>query len=247
MTHQFRTVAVIGAGTIGLSWTALFAAHGLTVRVSDPRPDLAEATAGTPDVFGPHLAARGLETDGLTDRVHLAADITGAVRDADVVQENGPERVEFKKELFARLVREAPGHALLLSSSSAIPSSVFTTETEDAGRILIGHPFNPPHLLPLVEVVPGFVGNRLQNALNRQAVHLVQQGVITPEYLDTVVTHSLDLGEPSQDPEDRERVIQEVEKAYAATPYADLAEARDRAQLAVLSALADVRPNQKEN
>ncbi|MFJ9713805.1 3-hydroxyacyl-CoA dehydrogenase NAD-binding domain-containing protein [Streptomyces sp. NPDC101234] len=314
MTHQFRTVAVIGAGTIGLSWTALFAAHGLTVRVSDPRPDLAEATAEALAVFGPHLAAQGLETDGLTDRVHIAADITEAVRDADVVQENGPERVEFKKELFARLVREAPGHALLLSSSSAIPSSVFTTEIEDAGRILIGHPFNPPHLLPLVEVIPGertaeeavqcavafytsvgrtpvverqeipgFVGNRLQNALNRQAVRLVQQGVITPEDLDTVVTHSLgiryatvgpflgghlgggpggyrhiaehigstmqqlDLGEPSQDPEDRERVIQEVEKAYAATPYADLAKARDRAQLAVLSALADVRQGQKEN
>ncbi|WP_316766391.1 3-hydroxyacyl-CoA dehydrogenase NAD-binding domain-containing protein [Streptomyces sasae] len=309
MTDQFRTVAVIGAGTIGLSWTALFAAHGLTVRVSDPRPDLAEATAEALAVFGPHLAAQGLDTDGPTDRVHLAADITEAVRDADVVQENGPERVEFKKELFARLVREAPGHALLLSSSLAIPSSVFTTEIEDAGRILIGHPCNPPHLLPLVEVapgehttaeavqcavalytsvgrtpvverqeVPGFVGNRLQNALNRQAVHLVQQGVITPEDLDTV-THSLgirhaavgpflgghlggyrhiaehigstmqqlDLDEPSQDPQDRERVIRAVEKAYAATPYADLAEARDRAQLAVLSALADVRRNQKEN
>ncbi|MER6539872.1 3-hydroxyacyl-CoA dehydrogenase NAD-binding domain-containing protein [Streptomyces sp900105755] len=314
MTQQFRTAAVIGAGTIGLSWTALFAAHGLTVHVSDPRPDLAEATAEALAAFGPHLAAQGLDTDGLADRVHLAADTTEAVRDADIVQENGPERVEFKKELFARLVREAPAHALLLSSSSAIPSSAFTQEIEDAGRILVGHPFNPPHLLPLVEVVPGehtteeavqsavafytsvgrtpvverqevpgFVGNRLQNALNRQAVHLVQQGVITPEDLDTVVTHSLgiryatvgpflsghlgggpggyrhiaehigstmaqmDLGEPSQDPQDRERVIQAVEKAYAATPYADLAEARDRGQLAVLSALANVRRNQKEN
>ncbi|MBW8706512.1 L-carnitine dehydrogenase [Streptomyces sp. MBT84] len=316
MTHPIRTAAVIGAGTIGLSWTALFAAHGLTVRVSDPRPDLAEAVAEALAAFGPHLAAQGLDTDGLAARVHLAADVTQAVRDADVVQENAPERVEFKKELFAQLVREAPGHALLLSSSSAIPATAFTTDIEDAGRILIGHPFNPPHLLPLVEVVPGertteesvqaavafytavgrtpvverqeipgFVGNRLQNALSRQAVYLVQQGVVTPEDLDTVVTHSLgirwatvgpflgahlgggpggyrhitehigssmqrmSLGEPSQEPEDQERVVQAVEKAYKSTPYADLAEARDRRQLAVLSALADIRRNQhqKEN
>jgi ketoreductase RED1 len=308
VTHPFRTAAVIGAGTIGLSWTALFAAHGLTVHVSDPRPDLKQALAEALAAFAPHLAAQGLDTDGLADRVHLAADVTEAVRDADVVQENGPERVEFKKGLFAQLVRETPGHALLLSSSSAIPATAFTTELEDADRVLIGHPFNPPHLLPLVEVVPGertseeavqaavdfytlvgrtpvverreipgFVGNRLQNALSRQAVYLVQQGVVTPEDLDTVVTHSLGirwatvgpflgahlgggpggyrhitehigssmrqmtLGEPSQDPEDRERVVRAVEEAYAATPYTELAEARDRRQLAVLSALEEIR------
>uniref|UniRef100_UPI001F43F9BF 3-hydroxyacyl-CoA dehydrogenase NAD-binding domain-containing protein n=1 Tax=Streptomyces caniscabiei TaxID=2746961 RepID=UPI001F43F9BF len=118
----FRTAAVIGAGTIGLSWTALFAAHGLTVRVSDPREDLAEAVADALARYAPHLAARGLDVRGLADRVHLTADVTEAVRGADVVQENGPERVGFKKDLFAVVVREAPAHALLLSSSSAIPS-----------------------------------------------------------------------------------------------------------------------------
>ncbi|WP_406159455.1 3-hydroxyacyl-CoA dehydrogenase NAD-binding domain-containing protein [Streptomyces sp. NBC_00882] len=226
MTHDFRTAAVIGAGTIGLSWTTLFAAHGLTVHVTDPRPDLAEAVDAALADFAPHLAARGLDVEGLADRVHLAADVTEAVRDADVVQENGPERVEFKKDLFATLVREAPQHALLLSSSSAIPSTGFTTDLarEGAGRILIGHPFNPPHLIPLVEVVPGerttedavqaavnfytllgrtpvverkeipgFVGNRLQNALNREAIYLVEQGVVTPEDLDKVMTNSLGI------------------------------------------------------
>lgn len=140
---------------------------------------------------------------------------------------------------------------------------------------------------PVVErrEIPGFVGNRLQSALSREAVHLVQQGVVSPEELDTVVTHSLGLrwatvgpflgshlgggpggyrhmsahigqsmqqlalGQPSQDPQDREYVIQAVEKAYAATPYTELAEARDRRQLAVLSALEDVRRTEhsKEN
>ena len=226
MTRAFRTAAVIGAGTIGLSWATLFAAHGMTVRVTDPRPDLAEAVAEALDQNAPHLAARGLDVTGLADRVHIAADVAEAVRDADVVQENGPERVEFKQDLFAALVREAPGHALLLSSSSAIPSSAFTRELPDeaAARVLIGHPFNPPHLVPLVEVVPGertgedavqdavdfytsvgrtpvverkeipgFVGNRLQNALSREAVYLVEQGVVTPEDLDKVITNSLGL------------------------------------------------------
>ncbi|MFJ8047765.1 3-hydroxyacyl-CoA dehydrogenase NAD-binding domain-containing protein [Streptomyces luteogriseus] len=226
MTRAFRTAAVIGAGTIGLSWTALFAAHGLTVRVSDPREDLAEAVTEALEQYAPHLAARGLDVTGLAERVHIAADVTDAVRDADVVQENGPERAGFKKDLFATLAREAPAHALLLSSSSAIPSTGFTGELadEDAARVLIGHPFNPPHLVPLVEVVPGertgeaavqaaldfytsvgrtpvverkeipgFVGNRLQNALSREAVYLVDQGVVTPEDLDKVMTNSLGL------------------------------------------------------
>ncbi|UQA90539.1 3-hydroxyacyl-CoA dehydrogenase NAD-binding domain-containing protein [Streptomyces halobius] len=226
MTRTFRTAAVIGAGTIGLSWTALFAAHGLTVRVSDPRPDLAQAVNEALAQYTPHLAARGLDVTGLADRVHLTDDVTEAVRDADVVQENGPERLEFKQDLFATLVREAPGHALLLSSSSAIPSTAFTRELADAdaARVLIGHPFNPPHLVPLVEVVPGertgedavrdavdfyasvgrtpvverkeipgFVGNRLQNALSREAVYLVEQGVVTPEDLDKVMTNSLGI------------------------------------------------------
>ncbi|MDQ1017665.1 3-hydroxyacyl-CoA dehydrogenase NAD-binding domain-containing protein [Streptomyces afghaniensis] len=308
MTRTFRTAAVIGAGTIGLSWTALFAAHGLTVRVSDPRPDLAEALDEALAQSAPHLAARGLDVTGLAGRVHLAADVTEAVRDADVVQENGPERVEFKRDLFAGLAREAPGHALLLSSSSAIPSTEFTKELadDDAARVLIGHPFNPPHLVPLVEVVPGertgedavraavdfytsvgrtpvverkeipgFVGNRLQNAVSREAVYLVEQGVVTPEELDTVMTNSLglrwatvgpflgshlgggpggyrhlaehigpsmkrmwaDLGTPSQNHDQQERLIAAVEQAYGRAPYADLTETRDRRQLAVLSAL----------
>ncbi|UQS27362.1 3-hydroxyacyl-CoA dehydrogenase NAD-binding domain-containing protein [Amycolatopsis thermalba] len=196
-------IAVIGAGTIGLSWAALFAGHGHEVRVSDPRPDLVEAV-GDLDV-------------------HIAASVSEAVRDADVVQENGPERLDFKRELFAKLVAEAPAHALLLSSSSAIPSSEFTAGI-DGSRVLIGHPFNPPHVMPLVEVVPnprtteetvrkavefyrslgrvpvvehrevpGFVGNRLQNALQREAIHLVQEGVVDPAGLDEVVVNSLGL------------------------------------------------------
>ncbi|MGW5742621.1 3-hydroxyacyl-CoA dehydrogenase NAD-binding domain-containing protein [Amycolatopsis sp. NPDC003861] len=295
-----KNAAVIGAGTIGLSWTALFAHHGLTVRVTDPRPDLAEAVENALAQFAPHL---GTTADALASRVQLAADVTEAVRDADVVQENGPENVEFKKDLFKQLVEEAPKHALLLSSSSAIPSTAFTGEI-DGSRVLIGHPFNPPHLIPLVEVVPGertsdeavrqavdfytflgrtpvverkeipgFVGNRLQNALSREAIYLVEQGVVTPEDLDKVMTNSLGirwatvgpflgshlggyrhmaehigksmkqmwagLGNPSQSPEEQERLIEAVEKAYGSSTYSELAETRDRKQLAVLTAVEE--------
>lgn len=224
MTKPFTTAAVVGAGTIGLSWAALFAGHGLRVRITDPRPDLAEAVTEALDAAAGQLAAQGLDVDGLAERVDIAVDLADAVRDADVVQENGPENVGFKRELFTTLAEAAPAHALLLSSSSAIPATAFTDSIEDAGRILIGHPFNPPHLVPLVEVVPGqrtsdasvaravdfyrfvgrvpvverkeipgFVGNRLQNALSREAIHLVEQGVVSPAELDTVMVNSLGL------------------------------------------------------
>jgi ketoreductase RED1 len=120
-----RRAAVIGAGTIGLSWTALFAGHGLDVWVYHPRPDLADAVRQALTEFGPHLATQGLDVAGLTQRVHLS------------------------------LAGLTPAHALLLSSSSAIPATAFTDEPADASRVLIGHPFNPPHIVPLVEVVPG--------------------------------------------------------------------------------------------
>ncbi|MCR6483132.1 3-hydroxyacyl-CoA dehydrogenase NAD-binding domain-containing protein [Amycolatopsis sp. OK19-0408] len=299
-----KNAAVIGAGTIGLSWTALFAHHGLTVRVTDPRPDLADAVAEALKTFAPHLGTTAAE---LASRVSIAESVTESVKAADVVQENGPENVEFKKALFKQLVEEAPEHALLLSSSSAIPSTAFTGGI-DGSRVLIGHPFNPPHLIPLVEVVPGehtseesvaravefytslgrtpvverkeipgFVGNRLQNALSREAIYLVEQGVVTPSELDAVITNSLGirwatvgpflgshlgggpggyrhmaehigksmkkmwagLGNPSQSPEEQERLIEAVEQAYGSSTYSELAETRDRKQLAVLHAVEE--------
>ena len=303
-----KTVAIIGAGTIGLSWAALFAGHGHPVRITDPRPDLADAVKQALAEFTPHLAQQGLDVTGLADRVHITPDLAEAVRAADVVQENGPENLDVKKNLFARLAGIAPAHALLLSSSSAIPSSAFAGDAAD--RVLIGHPFNPPHVIPLVEVVPnvhtsedsinravefyrsvgrvpvverkeipGFVGNRLQNALSREAIYLVEQGVVSPAELDTVMTNSLGLrwasvgpflgshlgggrggyrhmaehigpgmkqmwaglGQPAQDPESTEQLIEAVENAYGTTTtYAELANARDRRQLAILSALDSV-------
>ena len=150
-----RTVAVIGAGVIGSSWAALFAAHGLKVVVNDPRPDIQGVVLGDLKKIAPTLQALGLPSENLERHLRFEANLELAVADADVVQENGPERIEFKQALWARIERAAPRHALLLSSSSAKTATEQSRAMGDASRLLVGHPFNPPHLIPLVEVVPG--------------------------------------------------------------------------------------------
>ena len=211
-----RAAAVVGAGTIGLSWAALFAAKGLSVRVCDPRPDLEEALRTTASELAPVLGP------DLLDRMSVEADLEAAVAGVDAVQETAPEVLDLKQELFARVEAAAPASALLLSSTSGLLPSDMAARMQDPGRVVVGHPFNPPHVVPLVEVVPGaatpeataqaaaefyrslgkvpvvlrkeiggFVANRLQSALFRESVHLVLQGVVTAEELDRVVTESV--------------------------------------------------------
>jgi len=150
-----QNVTVIGAGAIGLSWTALFLANGLTVTVNDPREDVEESTLKGLAEIAPTLKELGYSIDALTKNLSFERDIAKAVKDADLVQENGPENVSFKQDLMAQLEANVKPTALILSSSSGIPATVFTEQMKDASRVLIGHPFNPPHLIPLVEVVPG--------------------------------------------------------------------------------------------
>ncbi|GAB7003463.1 3-hydroxyacyl-CoA dehydrogenase NAD-binding domain-containing protein [Nocardioides sp. AN3] len=221
---EVEQAAVVGAGTIGLSWAALFAAQGVQVAIFDPRPDLPNVVEAALEEFGPHLADQGLDVSRIFDKVQVSPDLKSAVRDAEIVQENGPERIDVKQDLFRQLIDLTSSETLLLSSSSALPASRIVEHLADGSRVLIGHPFNPPHILPLVEVVPsartdahvvdravdfyrqmdrvpvvqrkeisGFVGNRLQNALIREAIYLVEQGVVTPAELDSVVTNSLGL------------------------------------------------------
>jgi ketoreductase RED1 len=152
---RYSRVAVIGAGVIGASWTAVFLAHGLTVTVNDPRNNIGNVVAKYIRRASPTLKELGLTIDNLTKRLHFEPDLERAVAEVDVVQENGPERIEFKQDLWARIGGVVPSHALLLSSSSAKTATEQSLRMKDASRLLIGHPFNPPHLIPLVEVVPG--------------------------------------------------------------------------------------------
>jgi ketoreductase RED1 len=153
--ERYSKVAVIGAGVIGASWTAVFLAHGLTVVVNDPRDDVEAVVEDYIGKASPTLNALNLPTQNLTRKLHFEPSLNRAVAGVDVVQENGPERVEFKQDLWARVEPHVPAHALLLSSSSARTASEQSQKMKNAKRLLIGHPFNPPHLIPLVEVVPG--------------------------------------------------------------------------------------------
>jgi ketoreductase RED1 len=152
---RYSNICVIGAGVIGASWTALFLAHGLNVVVNDLQPDIETMVKAALLKIAPTLHALGLPHQSLDRNLRFETDLDRAVATADLVQENGPERPEWKQQLWARIEPVVPKHALLLSSSSARPATEQGREMKDASRLLVGHPFNPPHLIPLVEVVPG--------------------------------------------------------------------------------------------
>ncbi|MEV6638919.1 3-hydroxyacyl-CoA dehydrogenase NAD-binding domain-containing protein [Amycolatopsis sp. NPDC051371] len=143
------TVAVVGTGVIGASWAGLFLAHGLDVVATDPAP-------GAEERLRTDVAAI-LPPDGAAiDRLRFVADAGEAAAVADFVQENGPEREDVKHALFAVLDEAARPDVILASSSSGLlPSAIARGCPRHPERVVIGHPFNPPHLIPLVEVVPG--------------------------------------------------------------------------------------------
>jgi ketoreductase RED1 len=153
--NRYSKVTVIGAGVIGASWTALFLAHGLTVVVNDPRPDVETIVRDYIRSNLSTLKELGLPTDNLEKKLSFEANLEASVAGADLVQENGPERIEFKQDLWERIGKVVGAHALMLSSSSAKTATEQALKMSRPGRLLVGHPFNPPHLIPLIEVVPG--------------------------------------------------------------------------------------------
>ncbi len=154
MKNENRQVAIVGVGLIGRAWAAIFARAGWNVRLTDPHaPTLAAASNLIRDELRA-LARHGLadDPDGAAARLTVAASLEEAVDGVEFVQENGPELVEQKKTIFAELDRLAPPGAVLASSTSAITASRFTEALPGRARCLVGHPVNPPHLVPLVEL-----------------------------------------------------------------------------------------------
>jgi len=154
ITNQNRRVAIVGAGLIGRAWAAIFARAGWNVRLTDPHQ---QTLSAAPDLIRDELRAlarHGLadDPDGAAARLSIAESLADAVKDAEFVQENGPEIVEQKIAIFAEVDRLAPPDALLVSSTSAITASRFTEILPGRARCLVGHPVNPPHLVPLVEL-----------------------------------------------------------------------------------------------
>ena len=214
-----RRVAIVGTGVIGASWAAQYLARGLDVVATDPAPNAEASLRKYVDDAWDLLTSIGLSPGASRDRLSFTTDMKQALSKADLVQENGPERPDFKIRLFADMDAATPVDSLIASSSSGITPSVMQSECKHPERIVIGHPFNPPHIIPLVEVVggtktspdalkqamafyasigkkpillhkelPGHVGNRLQAALYREIMYLIDQGVLSVADADDAVS-----------------------------------------------------------
>jgi carnitine 3-dehydrogenase len=215
-----RRVAVVGTGVIGASWAAQYLARGLDVVASDPAPNAEANLRHYVDEAWEQLEEIGLSAGASRERLSFTTDSTQALEQADFVQENGPERPDFKIKLFQQMDEATPVDSILASSSSGITPSVMQSACQHPERVIVGHPFNPPHIIPLVEVVggtktspeaiqhamrfyasigkkpihlrkelPGHVANRLQAALYREMLHLIDQGVLSVEETDTAVSY----------------------------------------------------------
>ena len=215
-----KKIAIVGTGVIGASWAAQYLARGLDVIATDPATNAEVNLRKYIDEAWKDLRNIGLSKGASRDRLTFTTDLKEALSKADLVQENGPERPDFKMKLFADMDDATPVDSIIASSSSGITPSVMQSKAKHPERILIGHPFNPPHIIPLVEVVggtktapeaiqaaivfyaslgkkpihlrkelPGHVGNRLQAALYKEIMYLIQHDVLSVEDADVAVSY----------------------------------------------------------
>jgi len=219
-----RRVAIIGTGVIGRGWAAHFLRFGLEVIGYNPRAGAgAEIRQVMADLW-PTMERLGLADGADLDRLSFTTDLKTAVAGADFVQENTPEDTALKSELYAAMDGAAPPHVVLASSTSGIPMTTLQQGCRHPERCIVGHPFVPPYLIPLVEVVGGretdpevvewtvdfyeamgkyplkldqevlgFIGNRLLEALWREALHLVADGQATVEQIDATMAYAIGL------------------------------------------------------
>ncbi len=156
MTRIINRVAIIGTGVIGASWAALFLAKGLEVVATDVAPNAEASLKRFIEAAWPALTRLGLAPGASQANLKFVADLPLAIKDADFVQENGPERIDFKRKLYGQLDELLPADVIIASSSSGLTmSEIQVGALHHPERCVIGHPFNPPHLIPLVEIVGG--------------------------------------------------------------------------------------------
>jgi 3-hydroxyacyl-CoA dehydrogenase len=154
--NPIRRVAIIGTGVIGASWTSLFLAKGLQVVATDIAPNAEAALRKFVETAWPALKRLGLSPGASPANLKFTAALAPAVDGVDLVQENGPERIDFKQKLYGQLDRLLSPSVIIASSSSGLKmSDIQSGATSHPERCVIAHPFNPPHLIPLVEIVGG--------------------------------------------------------------------------------------------
>ena len=157
MTYDksIHRIAIVGTGVIGASWAAYYLARGFDVVASDPAPNAEANLRKYIDEAWSELTTIGLSQGASRDRLSFSINMQEALSQADLVQENAPERPDFKMKLYAEMDEVTPVDSLLASSSSGITPTVIQSKCKHPERVVIGHPFNPPHIIPLVEVVGG--------------------------------------------------------------------------------------------
>lgn len=213
-----KTFAALGTGVIGAGWVARALAHGLDVHAWDPAPGAEAALRTRIANAWPALQKQGLAPGAAMERLRFFDDLDACVADADFIQESAPERLDLKLELHGRISAAARPDVIIGSSTSGLLPSEFYAEARHPERCVVGHPFNPVYLLPLVEVVggertapeavqaaiaiysalgmrplhvrkevPGFIADRLLEALWREALHLVNDGVASTGEIDDAI------------------------------------------------------------
>jgi 3-hydroxyacyl-CoA dehydrogenase len=151
-----RRIAIIGTGVIGASWTSLFLANGLQVVATDIAPNAEASLRKFVETAWPALKRLGLSAGASQSNLTFATDLAQAVAGVDLVQENGPERIDFKQKLYGQLDELLAADVIIASSSSGLTmSEIQKGATKHPERCVIAHPFNPPHLIPLTEIVGG--------------------------------------------------------------------------------------------
>ena len=217
---DIKTAAIVGTGVIGAGWAARFLQRGLDVVAWDPAPGAEARLREAVDNAWPAVSKLGLYPGADRARLRFAASLEEACADADFVQENAPEREELKQKLFAEIDAALGPEAIIASSTSGFMPSRLQANCRHPERVLVGHPFNPVYLLPLVEVVSGektapevrdraaafyedmgmhvlkvrneiegHLSDRLQEALWREVLHLVKDGVATTQELDDAIAY----------------------------------------------------------
>ena len=219
-------IGIIGSGTIGAAYAALFTGHGYPVRLNDVKPEFIEAGIAKYDGLYDDILERGLLTEGQRAFAKsLLADAPGLsdLNGVDIIFECVPEKIDIKKQVYKKIESEIDSVGAIVSTASALaPDDLIEGMSKFRSRLVVGHPFNPPHLVPFVELVkssetedqvvdlvknflescgrkvsvmmraaPGFIANRLQHALLREAMNLVDEGLVScPEDVDRALTYS---------------------------------------------------------
>jgi carnitine 3-dehydrogenase len=215
-----RNITCIGGGPIGAGWSAYFLAQGYQVTSYLHDPEEEAALRALIDNAWISLQELGLAPGASLENLHCSSDLAQACANADFVQESAPENMALKQALYTQLGELVPAHVVIASSTSGLSVTDIQKECVTPARAVVGHPFNPPYLLPLVEIVkgqqtdpnavqwlvefytlagksplvlrkeiPGFIATRLQEAIWREALHMVANDEATVEEIDQAITN----------------------------------------------------------